>query len=73
QGPSEAAVEYFRAEMDYTYGLLLGGDAVADQYKVTGIPTFYVIAPDGTIAYRSVGAAGEDALRKIIAETVPAS
>jgi thiol-disulfide isomerase/thioredoxin len=73
QGPSEAAVEYFRTEKNYTYGLLLGGDAVAEAYKVTGIPTFYVIAPDGTIAYRSVGAAGEDALRKIITETVPAS
>jgi thiol-disulfide isomerase/thioredoxin len=73
QGPSQAAVDYFRGEKDYTYGLLLGGDAVADTYRVTGIPTFYVIGPDGTIVYRSVGAAGEDALRKIIAETIPAS
>ena len=72
QGPSQAAVDYFR-EQNYTYGLLLEGDAVADTYRVTGIPTFYVIGPDGTIVYRSVGAAGEDALRKIIAETVPAS
>jgi len=73
QGSSQAAVDYFRGEKDYTYGLLLEGDSVADAYRVTGIPTFYVIGPDGKIVHRSVGAAGEDALRKIITETVPAS
>ncbi len=39
----------------YTYGLVLGADPVALEYKVTGIPTFYVIGPDGKIVYSAVG------------------
>jgi len=72
QGPAQAAIDYFREE-NYTYGLLLNGDSVANAYRVTGIPTFYVIGPDGAIVHRSVGAAGEEVLRKVIRETLPAS
>ncbi len=39
----------------FTYGLLLKGDDVAKQYKVSGIPTFYVIGPTGEILWNSVG------------------
>jgi peroxiredoxin len=39
----------------YTYTLLLDGDPVAAQYMVSGIPTFYVISPDGRVAHHAVG------------------
>lgn len=39
----------------YTYGLLLGADKVAEAYHVSGIPTFYVINPEGKISYASAG------------------
>jgi len=45
---------YMRSKK-YTYGLLLGGDKVADEYRVSGIPTFYVIDPKGRIAYAASG------------------
>ncbi len=32
------------------------GDAVAEEYLVTGIPTFYVIGPDGAIFFSARGA-----------------
>jgi len=45
----------FMKDNNYTYGLLLKGDEVARAYNVTGIPTFYVIGPDGKITYASSG------------------
>jgi len=45
----------FMKKQNYTYGLLLKGDEVAKAYKVTGIPTFYVIGPVGEILWTSVG------------------
>ena len=47
-------VEYMKTK-GYDYGLLLKGDKVADAYKVSGLPTFYVIGPDGKILYASKG------------------
>ena len=29
--------------------------AVIEQWPVKGLPTTYVVAPDGTIAYRAIG------------------
>ncbi len=46
----------FMDEKGFTYGLLLEGDAVAEDYKVTGIPTLYVIDQEGKIAFVEVGA-----------------
>ncbi|MEE8170511.1 MAG: TlpA disulfide reductase family protein [Phycisphaerae bacterium] len=51
---------------DFSYGLLLEADDVADDYKVTGIPTFYVIGPDGKIIHASVGSGAEEELVEII-------
>jgi thiol-disulfide isomerase/thioredoxin len=55
-------------EQGYTYGLLLGADKVAEDYKVPGIPTFYLIGPDGKVLHNSVGAdpKAEEELSKII-------
>jgi len=41
----------FMKDKKYSYGLLLKGDKVADKYKVAGIPTFYVIDPQGKIVF----------------------
>jgi thiol-disulfide isomerase/thioredoxin/chitodextrinase len=58
-------VKYMK-DNNYTYGLLLEGDDVATAYKVSGIPTFYVIDRDGKIAYIGVGAGSPDALETAI-------
>lgn len=46
----------FMDENDFSYGLLLEGDDVAADYKVSGIPTLYVIDKEGNIAFVEVGA-----------------
>ena len=46
----------FMDENGFTYGLLLEGDDVASAYKVSGIPTIYIIGRDGRIAFVEVGA-----------------
>ena len=46
----------FMDESGFTYGLLLEGDDVAEDYKVTGIPTMYIIDQEGRIAFVEVGA-----------------
>ncbi len=43
----------------FTYGCLLKGDSVATKYNVSGIPTFYVIGPDGKILWNAVGFSAE--------------
>lgn len=45
----------YMKEKNLTYGLLLKADKVADRYNVTGIPTFYVIGPDGRVVYAASG------------------
>lgn len=40
---------------DFTYTLLLNGDKVADDYRVSGIPSFYVIDPQGRVVYAASG------------------
>jgi len=59
----------FIAQMGLSYPILLGGDAVALQYLVQGIPTFYVIDQQGNIAFHAVGAdpANEEGLRQAVA------
>ena len=50
-----ARPDAYMKEKDYTYGLLLKGDDVADKYKLDGLPTFYVISPEGKVIYASTG------------------
>lgn len=63
----------FMAEEGYTYTLLLNGDPVADEYLVTGIPTFYVIGRGGDILFAARGAdpANEEALQHVIEVNLP--
>jgi len=45
----------YMKEQNFTYGLVLEGDKVAEAYNVRGIPTFYVIGTDGKIVHRASG------------------
>lgn len=48
-------VKGFVKSNGFKFPILFGDDKVASNYGVTGIPTLFVIAPDGKIAYRHVG------------------
>ena len=58
----------FMKKNKLSYGLLLQGDAVAKAYGVLGIPTFYLIGPEGRILYASSGfdPTAETAVAKLI-------
>jgi len=45
---------YMKAQK-FTYGLLVQGEKAAEAYKVSGIPTFYVIGKDGKIVHAESG------------------
>lgn len=45
----------FMQQEKYSYGLLLNGDTVAQKYGVRGIPTLYLIGPDGKVAFALSG------------------
>jgi len=49
------------ADSGFTYSLALEGDSVAADYLVSGIPTLYLIDPEGRILYRARGAGGNSA------------
>lgn len=55
-GEDEDTIFVFTADYPADFPLLLdrGGEVIA-QWPVKGLPTTYVIAPDGTIAYRAIG------------------
>ena len=59
----------FCAEQGVTFPALLDEDGypVSNDYGLTNVPTFYLIAPDGTVQVDSVGF-GKKALEKISAE-----
>lgn len=46
--------QYIKSQ-GFTYGQLVGGDDVAQAYRVGGIPCYYVIGPDGKIAHAGAG------------------
>jgi thiol-disulfide isomerase/thioredoxin len=45
----------FMADNKITYRLVRGAETIADQFKVPGWPTFYVIGRDGEIVWGDVG------------------
>ena len=45
----------YMKDKGYTYGLLLDADQVAEDYRVSGIPTFYVIDREGRVLYAASG------------------
>lgn len=55
-GEDEDTIFVFTADYPAEFPLLLDRDgAVTARWPVKGLPTTYVIAPDGTIAYRAIG------------------
>ena len=62
----------YMADNKYSYGLLVKSDEVAKTYKVSGIPTFYVIGKDGKILFNSVGFSEAEfgEIEKVIAKEI---
>lgn len=62
----------FMQKNKYTYGLLLNGDAVAEDYGVRGIPALFVIGPKGKILLAQSGfnPAAEKTVAKCIDEAL---
>jgi peroxiredoxin len=55
-GEDEDTIFIFTADYPADFPLLLDRDgAVIAEWPVRGLPTTYVVAPDGTIAYRAIG------------------
>jgi thiol-disulfide isomerase/thioredoxin len=52
--PTSEAIDYLKAQ-GYTYTHLIEGDEVADLYHVQGLPTVYIISPDGKVIYATHG------------------
>jgi peroxiredoxin/outer membrane lipoprotein-sorting protein len=51
----------FFADNKYDFTLVLNGDDVAEDYGVTGLPTKFVIGPDGKVVLAEVGGGDPDA------------
>lgn len=62
----------FMSDKGYTYGLLMKGDEVATAYRVSGIPTFYIIGHDGKVAFTKVGAGDYEGIEKAINAAIKA-
>ncbi len=62
----------FMQKAGFTYPQLLRGDPVARDYKVTGVPTLYLIDPEGKIllAYSGMSTDYERQLEEAIAKTL---
>ena len=61
-GEDEDTIFIFTADYPADFPLLLDRDgAVIAQWPVKGLPTTYVVAPDGSIAYRAIGGREWDA------------
>lgn len=63
----EKAVKYMK-DQGFTYGLLYGNDDLVSQYGLNGIPSFFVVGPDGKILFEATGATpkNEEALRETV-------
>lgn len=58
----DEVVRKFIEENKYTFNVPMDYDnKVIESYKVTGIPTKFVIGPDGNIRFKSVGFRGSNA------------
>jgi peroxiredoxin len=61
-GEDEDTIFVFTADYPADFPLLLDSDgAVIAEWPVKGLPTTYVVAPDGSIAYRAIGGREWDA------------
>jgi thiol-disulfide isomerase/thioredoxin len=58
KGETARAPQYMK-NMEYTYKLLLEGDATAEIYQVPSLPTLFIIGADGNILYVGIGVESE--------------
>ncbi|HYF15898.1 MAG TPA: TlpA disulfide reductase family protein [Phycisphaerales bacterium] len=56
-GRSGADPVKFKSDAGYTYGLLLGADAIGRKFRVAALPTFYVIDREGKVVWAGKGLA----------------
>ena len=61
-------VRPFVEQHELRYRVLLGSEALAQDYDAFGFPTLYVIGPDGTIHSAHVGVVSPEALEAAVAE-----
>ena len=55
-GEDEDTIFIFTADYPADFPILMDQSGeVTEEWPVKGLPTTYVIAPDGTIAYRAIG------------------
>jgi len=55
-GDKESDPATYMKQQGFSYGLLLGGDAVAESYHAVMLPTLYLIGKDGKILHAESGA-----------------
>lgn len=61
-GEDEDTIFLFTADYPTDFPMLMDSDgAVIADWPVKGLPTTYVVAPDGTLAYRAIGGRAWDA------------
>lgn len=63
-GESLAELEQFAKQRGVDYPLLLGTDTVARDYKVTKLPTLYVLGRDGMVVEANQGAWGREGIAR---------
>ena len=55
-GEDEDTIFIFTADYPADFPILMDQEGVViDEWPVKGLPTTYVVAPDGTLAYRAIG------------------
>lgn len=66
---SEDTIRPFVEEMDLTFPILLDERGeVMQQYRITGLPSSFFVAPDGTVYVRRVGEMTEEYIERTTAE-----
>jgi thiol-disulfide isomerase/thioredoxin len=62
-------VRVFAEQEKHAWPYLLGNQTTIDAYRLEGVPTFFLVTPDGRIAAFRVGSTGYEAMSRAI-ETV---
>lgn len=54
-GEGKAVIRAFMTEEEVEYPVAIGTPEVADEYRIEGLPTTYIVGPDGRIRSRDIG------------------
>jgi hypothetical protein len=55
-------VRYFVEREKHAWSYLMGSQEIIDAYKLEGVPSFFLVTPDGRIAGLIVGSASYEAI-----------